>query len=50
MSQKLRMAKCSTTGKCSGFVMMDITIRRFTRGKGESATETGSAADRCDIR
>jgi len=33
MSQKLRMAKCSTTGKCSGLVLAGNAIRRFTRKK-----------------
>gem|GEM_PF-1911297 len=35
MSQKLRMAKCSTTGKCSGLVLTGNAIRSFTREKRE---------------
>lgn len=50
MSQKLRMAKCSTTGKCSGLVLAGNAIRSFTREKGENTTGMGSVTDRCDIR
>ena len=50
MSQKLRMAKCSTANKCSGIVLAGNAIRRFTHEKGKNTTGMGSVTDRCDIR
>ena len=42
MSQKLRMAKCSTTGKCSGLVLAGNAIRSFTREKRREYDWNGS--------